>query len=179
MDKYLEHQIDNITYPAKLGAPIRRVLAASLHEIGRAYEEARTKLSTDHQYRTKQVLIADLTDEQQVLIAEYTSARVIFNNLERRMRDEVGTTTVTDDPTFIHVSMTDAEVNAAQAAYGRQHDALKAIRDERLKDLKAVIVRIAAAQVKVVKSKIPTALVEELEAIIPTRKQLTAGTEEV
>ena len=170
-DQYYERRVDDLTYPAKLTASVRRLLADKLALLHQQHGEASRRLNDQSHWRHKELPLTDLTCQERGLVEDFTTAKANYEEAEKRMRAHFGTATI--ESTCVLVAKTDAEVAQARREYEAQVKELDRTRDQQIADVQSVARRLAEAQIAKVKARIPEALRNELDALVPPPRQIT------
>jgi hypothetical protein len=165
--RHLERQIDELTYPAKLATPVKRILAAKYEEVNRDFNEQQAVVLSEKQKIGRTVVddLKDLPKALQSLAKKHAKLVAATKQIAETLAAQG--VNIAYGGGFI-VKAKEAEVTARILAADAKLKALSENRDKALADLQGLAKKLAAAEVKVVKAKIAKAnpqLVEELDSI--------------
>jgi ATP-dependent exoDNAse (exonuclease V) beta subunit len=165
---YLEREIDELTYPAKLSTPVKRLLAAKLRDLQNANATASQALHQEANSASQRKLVEmkDLPRAAKPLAKKMLKLEAARQQLKSALKAhsvEAGY-----DNSCFYVETPAAEVEKVRAATQAKLSALGADYQKAQEDLKATALKLAAAEIANIKAKIAKAnpqLVEELDSI--------------
>ena len=165
--KYVEEEIDRLTYPAKLSTAVKRLLAAKFQELDESFRAERNAIQIEKDRIGSSVVIApkDLPKAVRPLAKKHAKLLLATSQVVAAMRAQGVDITYGG---HFSVKAKEAEITARIVASDKKMKDLTDSRDKAAADLQALAQRLAAAEIKVVKDRIAKAdpaLVAELDGI--------------
>lgn len=164
--RYVERQIDQVTYPAKLSAPVKRLMAAKLDQLLRDYNQQRDKLWHSRNNISAAggvtVDVAELsaTQQERVTLLDALTKRVA------EITDALKAEGITIDYNKrLWRSMLPEEIKQKENEITNQLALVEADYKTAQKRLWDLSIKLAEEQIALVQSKIKPELVTEINSI--------------
>jgi hypothetical protein len=165
--RYIEQEIDHLTYPSKLTTPVKRLLAAKFNEIRNTFQKEQVSIQSEKARigNSKLTQVKDLPKNVQALAKKHTKLKIAAYQAAQAMK-ALGVETTYDGGYVVKAKQ--EEITARIIEFDAKLEALRANHDKAMADLQALAKKLADAEVKIVKQRIAKAnpaLVAELDGI--------------